>query len=257
MRWLIIILLVLLGLTLCGCGTPDAPSVVPSVTLKRPDFNNLTSLSFIVAGQSNAVSPAQYTQLPMGATSGRVTINDVYDPISDLIMRISTPYLPQSSGITWMYLGDMWNKFSLFNNIARGGRTTQQWVDNDYKRLVNAMQDGRHYDAVLWVQGEGDTGVGLSEEQSYRNMLYLISLTPGVPWFIALDGDCYASYLLCPNVPPVRKAQERIIAEGRAFRGPDIDAMREVPGYFEAGKGEFGSIEGYKAHASAWFEVLK
>lgn len=234
-------LLAVIVFTLAGC-TPDVPGV-PTKFRESPRF--------LVAGQSNAVSPAQ-EHAPYWSQTGRVTVTDVYHGKA---LRIPTQAKPMDGSIAWIYLGDMIDRDVTFVNIAVGNKSTQRWMENDLRNSMLSALFKYRFDAVLWVQGESDWVEKFDEERTYANMKALIHasrvMQPSIKWFIALN-----SFKTDPRENRVRNAQRRIIAEGLALKGPDTDTLRDNPKWVEAGYGEFVG-DGLREHGRLWFEVLK
>lgn len=222
-----------------GCGqNPEAT---------RPQVN------YLVAGQSNAVSPAQNHPLHFSST-GLVTINDPYnDP---QVLRVPTAASPMLGSVSWIYLGDMLNREVTFKNIARGNTSTAVWRNELFAaRMAPALHESK-FDAVLWVQGESDMGEHFTEQQTYENMRWVIEesrkIQPPLTWYVALDSDISGAF---GGDNSVRRAQKRIIADGLALRGPDCDKIRENPLYMETTFGEFVG-DGLREHGRLWYEVL-
>ena len=204
-------------------------------------FSEKSELNFIVAGQSNSVSPGNgstgYSKL------GKTTINDFYNGNE---FRVPTQAQPMDSGLAWLELGDLFKKPVRFTSVGNGGTNTRKWRDYLYLRIMERLNTGEKFDALLWIQGESDAGEGFSEQESYENLKWVILETrkvdPNLKWFVALDKT--------PG------AQMRVIREGLAFQGPDIDALRSKDAsWFEPTGGEFAG-EGFRQHALAWFEIL-
>lgn len=248
--------ILLIVLIFTGCG--KSPTQSTKYYGQNCDPTNKSGLKlqgkkFLIAGQSNAVSPAN-GEPAIWPQNGLTTINDYYH--NPLHFRVPTQSDPNDSGFVWIHLGDLFNQPTFFNIVAHGGTTTRQWVQSFHQEIIDALR-AEQYSAVLWVQGESDTGQHLSAEESYQNMKFIIEeskkIQPGIFWFVAQDGH---GDLLGKNDTPVRQAQLRIIAEGIAFCGPDIDQLRQDPNNFEPGLGEFKS-PGFQNHAQAWFDILK
>lgn len=204
---------------------------------------------FLIAGQSNSVSPAQghpwyYSQ------TGRVTLNDYYNGNA---MRIPTASDPMQGSISWIYLGDYLNRDVTFMNVGVGGTSTKKWNDYLYLRITEQLEQGE-FDALLWVQGESDIGEHFSEEETYSNMVSIINKTRAVKhnlvWFVAINS-------MKPDLKnnSVRRAQLRVIEQGYALRGPDLDVIRENPEWVETSGAEYVG-EGLREHGRLWFEIL-
>lgn len=204
---------------------------------------------FLVAGQSNSVAPANGAA-PTWPRNGLVTINDYYHDRYQF--RIPTQADPNDSGYTWIDLGDLMGEPVFFNLVGNGGTSSRQWVDTYDENILKALAV-TPYTAVLWVQGESDRGLGISAEESYSNLKTVIersrAVQPGLPWYVALDGGSV-------DGGPARTAQLRLIQEGIALAGPDIDELRKDHSNFEADLSEFQG-PGFQRHAQAWFQILR
>jgi hypothetical protein len=181
--------LILITLSACGKGasfTADTPAPFPA----QPRF--------LVAGQSNAVSPAQSHPNHYSST-GTVWINDYYNGNA---IRVPTQAEPMSGGISWIYLGDMMNRPVTFYNVARGGRSSRRWR-YEYLPLILEALSRDHYDAILWVQGESDVVEKISGEETYENMRAIIeasrAVQPGIEWYVAVDSLKTGSASDCPH----------------------------------------------------------
>lgn len=234
-------LILLLALTACG----NTNGVV--------DYGFKDSPTFLIAGQSNSVSPAQ-SHPPYYSQTGRVTINDYYNGNT---MRIPTASDPINSGICWIYLGDFMNRDVTFVSVGAGNTSTTKWKNYLYQNILDALKV-QEFDAVLWVQGESDFAEGISESETYQNMKFVIEqsrlVQPGLKWFVALD-----SALTSPIDNRVRLAQKRIIREGLAFQGPDLDqTLRTNIDWMQGDptKGNEFVGEGLRQHGLQWFKTL-
>jgi hypothetical protein len=209
------------------------------------------SPKFLVAGQSNAVCPAQEHPHYWSQT-GRVTVTDYYH---GMVRRIPTRDNPMDGSIVWIYTGDMLERDVTFVNVARGAQNTHKWLHEHLEGRLKPAMAKEKFDAVLWVQGESDWLENFTEEQTYTNMRKLIigsrKLQGNIPWFVAINS--------AHTEPPenrVRKAQKRIIAEGLALAGPDLDSIRENPAWVEKTRIEYVG-EGIKEHGRRWAETLR
>lgn len=220
----------------------------PSVKAGFPRFRQQPV--FLVAGQSNGVSPAQ-EHAPYWSQTGRTAVTDFYGT-GEIV--IPTEASPINGSIAWIYAGDYLNRDVTFENIARGNQSTARWNDVHFEALMKPALESGTYDAILWIQGESDIGEHFTEEQTYQNMKSLIlkakAIAPNTPWIVALN-----SRLTNPAENSVRKAQRRIIYEGLALLGPDTDTLRENPHYMEDTFGEFVG-EGLREHGRLWANVL-
>lgn len=214
-----------------------------------PKFS--TQPKFLVAGQSNAVSPAQ-EHPPYYSQTGLTAVTDYY---GDGTLRVPTAANPVNGSIAWIYAGDALSIPCSFDNIAQGNQSAYRWNTVHFtNRMLPKLQAGS-YDAVLWIQGESDLGEHYTEEQTYQNMRELIlkakSVAPSLPWIIALNSN-----KTVPVENSVRRAQRRIIADGLAFEGPDLDVLRNNPDYVEDSFGEYVG-EGLQQVGLLWAAVLK
>jgi hypothetical protein len=215
---------------------------------------------FLIAGQSNSVSPAQGDISSCYSTEEKVFVNDFYSDnhpkgYFGTELRIPTQNNPMKGGCVWIYLGDLFNRKVTFNIVGEGGTSTRQWIDYYHEGMVNALK-ARYYDAIIWVQGESDQGLGISEDETYNNMLALINesrqIQPGIIWYVALDG---MSVNLDGNP---RKAQLRLINEHIVKQGVDIDELRKNrPSCFDSRLVHFSGSIGLHAHAQSWYDILK
>ena len=206
-------------------------------------YLNPGPLKFLVAGQSNGVSRGQYGLVWYYSHTSLVTLNDYYSRG----VRIPTASNPMNGGLAWIMLGDLIAKPIEFNIIAVGGTSTQQWRDTYFNKIKVALSSS-NYSAILWVQGESDWGLQFTSEQTYQNMKWLITeanKVRNVPWYVCLDGFGGAP----------RAAQIRIIAEGLAFAGPDVDDMRKTSKWFEASGAEIIE-DGLHEFARRWKNLL-
>jgi hypothetical protein len=230
-----VLIFVVLILTACSKGTPFRLSKNPS---------------FLIAGQSNSVSPAQEHE-PYWSQTGMVSINDIYQ--SD-VPTIRTQNNPSSSGIAWIYLGDTLNRPVTFYNVGQGNTSSRKWREYLYLRILERLQS-EHYDAILWVQGESDVLEGLTEAEIVNNLKFIINkskeIDPEIVWFIAINSSRKA-----PPDNPVTLAQAAIIENGLAFHGPNLDVIRKNPEWMEEVGDEFVG-EGLREHGLLWYEILK
>jgi hypothetical protein len=207
------------------------------------------SFRFLVAGQSNGVSYMQGTQGLLSSVTGRVVIHDLAGCNG---VAMNCP-----SSLTWIYLGDMlagtYRQSIIFHNISRGNTSTDQWIQNGWYKDIGRMAKQNNVTAVLWVQGESDALAGNID--TYANMKKMIldsrKQVPNLKWFVALNG-------FTSSWP--RECQNRLISEGLAYRGVDVDTLRQTYGvqWFTSGNyAEFSNIDGLKGHAQEWFTVLE
>jgi len=195
---------------------------------------------FLVAGQSNALSIPLGLEPPISRT-GMVSVNKRNKELnSDLLgdpdfhaFLVPSPGNVLSANACWIVCGDLlaerFNEPFGFVNVAISNTSSMCWKPGAqcYKHLEAALK-ARPYAAVLWGQGESDVIDNLPEKTSYENMRAMIeasrAIRPGIPWIIALDSlKADAPY----DELPVRRAQRKIISEGLALQGPDMDTIRD------------------------------
>lgn len=205
-------------------------------------------ITLLIAGQSNAVAMATQGETTY-STTGMVVLVDSDSGVE----TIPTQASPASTSLTWIHLGDKLasrtGRRVRIINVAIGSTDSTQWATMYASRISDAIARFQP-NAVLWVQGEHDTHNGFSTETTYQNLKAIIGHASGVPFYVALDG-----FMPGMDREPVRTAQNRVINEGLALRGPDIDALR-TPSNMEW-TGIHFSGQGFDAHAQAWFEILK
>jgi hypothetical protein len=245
--------------SLVGCG--QAPQTAAQVAQYHDDGAKIVGTQFLIAGQSNSVSPGNGAA-PIYSQTGLVTINDWY--VNRYTFRVPTASDPNTSGYTWVNLGDQMNREVFFNLVGNGGTSTRQWVEKYHTNIVNALKE-KHYSALIWVQGESDAGLKISAEESYQNLKWIINesrtIQPDLIWYVALDGFTIQGG---SAVGPAREAQKRIIAEGLARPGADLDAVRMWhPELFQGNcpidPAMCGELEGngFAYYASMWKTVLE
>lgn len=223
---------------------------------------------FLVAGQSNAVSTNYGHDAPVSSTA-MVVVNDYYGDLGPgqggavrSLSRLLVPSVgqPIRSNVCWTVCGDILSRrFGVpvgFLNVAVSNTDTGRWnpQTGDLSALLLDLQRMAAFRAVLWQQGESDVLNGLTEAQSQANLQALLKasrdVTPGIPWFIARNSLRNET----PYVQqPVRRAQERVIAQGLALAGPDTDQVRETPRW--VGTADF-CHEGLDRNGELWAEVL-
>lgn len=215
----------------------------------------LDGAKFLVAGQSNSVSPANGAK-PIYSMTGLTSINNYYHEPKKI--RVPTKLDPNDSGMTWIYLGDMLNRQVSFNVIGVGSTSTRKWVQVHKNELLSELRLGKgSYSAIIWVQGESDAAEGIGADESYVNLKRIIQesrgIQPGIPWYISLNGLTFAG----PNpMGPARFAQIKLVQEGVARAGADLDILRKDPNNFEPSGGEL-SGPGFRKFARAWYEIIK
>lgn len=221
-----------------ACGGPVEPLPQPPIEI-------------LIHGQSNGVSPANSAAW-MTSSSGRVSVTDYYCEWETgvktcgggqvLVQPTATKTIRANQA--WIALGDSLvartGRDVIFYNLAVGGSTTAQLrADSIALRTLVSSHPG--ICAVFWIQGESEQNI--PPQTTVANIKALIDISreqrPTLPWAVALNG-------------PARVAQLTLIGEGVVQRGPDIDSLRAIPGYFEASGAEFEGSAGHRAHATAW-----
>lgn len=211
---------------------------------------------YLVAGQSNALSPAQKHE-PAFSMTGLVSVTFPGED-SDNRFLIPTEKQPVKESVAWLYCGDELARESkvpvLFINVAVGSTSTTDWQPDKalFERLLGVL-NRKKVRAVLWHQGESDHVHNFTEQESFSNLKRIIETShryhPEVPWIVAINSFQGMN-------PAVRRAQERIIQEGLALRGPDTDELRSHREWVDAGGAEFVG-EGLKRHGQLWYQVLR
>jgi len=222
---------------------------------------------FLVAGQSNAVSPVTTaTPSPAGET-GLVAVSAHHGdgPHASETPDVETMLVPSAdapvrAGACWVRLGDLLAKKHKipigFVIVAKSESNTDCWKPDGgpcWPLMAKALAS-RRFRAVLWHQGESDVMAGFSTEHSLANLETLVAasrqIQSGIPWFVARNS-------LKNAIPyaeqPIRKAQARLIESGQVCAGPDTDVIREHPGW--VGVADFGG-EGVTRHGELWFSYV-
>jgi eukaryotic-like serine/threonine-protein kinase len=218
---------------------------------------------FVGAGQSNSTSCGQERIQP---TTGMVST------FSGIDWRLADDPQPGAhddglpgctGGSYWPAFGDaMYEKYRVPIGVAvtgHSGTSVNQWQPGGELFLwtVGRMnQLGREgFRAVLWHQGESDTG--MPAEEYVRKMTALIEQSRkaagwDVPWLVA-----QVSYHN-PNdtmTAATREAQKKLWDTGVALEGPDTDKLigddRD-----NNGKGIHFSAKGLRAHGRMWAEKV-
>lgn len=221
---------------------------------------------FLVAGQSNVLSIPAGLEPPVSKT-GMVSVNRRDErPPTDLLAdpNLRAFVIPSQddrlqANACWIVCGDLLAETTGepvgFMNVAVSATSSDAWKpDGGCFPALEALLSERPFAAILWGQGESDVLGKLSETTSYQNMKDMIeasrAIRPDIPWIVALDS-------LKTDVPyddlPVRRAQRRIIDEGLALQGPDLDQIREHKGW--VGIADFGG-GGIVRAGELWFESL-
>jgi hypothetical protein len=206
---------------------------------------------YIIAGQSNAVSPAQGHPLKRSET-GLVFVNDIYRFGT---RRITDPSVePSNASVAWIYAGDEIAKKVryplLFINVAAGGTSTRDWTEDRYGTMTQLLRTLERFPAkaVLWHQGESDCGLKMPKQETVANMRHIIERARQVrpiPWIVARNSTATAE-----SPCGTKQAQEEIIASGLALAGPDTNAIRK------SGQEEFVG-DSLREHGELWAATLR
>ena len=166
-------------------------------------------------------------------------------------------------------LGDLLIERGLYTRvliapIAMGGSTVEQWADEGrFNRrilvLIRRLFDaGLTPTAILWHQGEGDSGIGDSHGRQYRkNLLEVIATFRAygisAPFFVALATKC-GGYPR-PGGDNIREGQASAVNPlDNVFLGPDTDTLGDE--YRDKEHCHFNAA-GLLRHASMWADVLQ
>ena len=148
--------------------------------------------------------------------------------------------------------------------IAMGGSTVEQWADEGrFNRrilvLIRRLFDaGLTPTAILWHQGEGDSGIGDSHGRQYRKNLLEVIVTfrtygISAPFFVALATKC-GGYPR-PGGDNIREGQASAVNPlDNVFLGPDTDTLGDE--YRDKEHCHFNAA-GLVRHASMWADVLQ
>ncbi len=201
----------------------------------RDDLTGFTGDVWIVAGQSNGVSPC-FDHTPFTSQKVWVTdFNQTQDPLS--LFQSSTTSI--AFGLAFEQLSQ--NPVAIVN-IAVGSTSTRDWLI-----LMKQFQvlTRHHVKGVLWVQGENDEHLQIPASETYDNMVKIVEysrqIQPNLPWFVALDK--------------ARVAQQALIDQGVVFQGPDVDALRDIPNTTDIELIHFAG-QGLDLFAQAWVQAL-
>jgi len=245
----------------------DVPAGLYALCLEgRPDDCRRVGVGelFLVAGQSNAVSPT-LPDAPQASRTGWVAVTAHHgdrpgyadkQPDSET-MRFADKAHPTSVGICWLRLGDMLvERYGLpvgFVIVARSGVNSDCW---DPARtacwpLMAKALSARRYRAVLWHQGESDVVDAFTMGHSLANLRDVVAasrkIRPGIPWIMARNSLNTATPYAAQ---PVRLAQETLIRSGEVAPGPDTDVLRDHPAWIR--EADFVG-EGLQRHGELWF----
>ena len=204
---------------------------------------------YVVAGQSNAVSPLQpdtYALPPI--PEGVVSLSMYYSPGGantwmDRFRDAGTEPLgqgpgPYTAGVAWVFAALELNRpYPVgFVIVAHGNTSTEDWRTVYGATLMRAVARYRPK-AILWHQGESDSipGDPVPRSESFANMNAVVASLRHVsmtPWVVAINSTSrpapkgYSEW-------PIRQAQRDIIATWpHVFEGPDTDTIR-TPGEVE------------------------
>lgn len=207
--------------------------------------------TILIAGQSNAVAGA------LAPTDIGISKTKKVSVVFDGKETVPTEKEPITHSLTWIRLGDMiaerTGRDVRIVNVASGATTSDQWAEELKGRIPDALIRYRP-DVVLWIQGESDTDKNFSSEHVYENLRKIANQAGNVPFYCALDGYFHRTGEEPKKGFEIRAAQERLIREGRAQLGVDVDALR-VPGVVAEDKMHFTG-PGFETFARMWFEVL-
>lgn len=222
---------------------------------------------YITAGQSNSVNygrPRQKSAETLSVYFDGKQFTPADDPIPDACGDGGTP---------WPILGDMLSRTTrapvCFRSATVNWVRVREWVpghgSGNIERLVERAKwfGPAGVRAVLWVQGEADTGrqdftPAEQYEKEAKAMIEFSRKQLGWPidWFVA--GTCY-----CPpqggqdwkeGMAATTNAQKALWDKGIAFRGPDTNDLIGNPDYRHDGI-HFGP-RGLLVHAERWYAAL-
>ncbi len=214
---------------------------------------------FVGAGQSNSTNSGEERLKP---ESGLVASFDGsrWQPATD-----PQPGTHDSSGggSFWPAFGDALNeKYKVPIGVAvtgHGGTSVKEWEPKGElsayltKRMAELGPKG--FRAVLWHQGENDTGMAADNyERLLTEVIQESRKAAGwdVPWFVA-----QVSYVNpgAPKKPELRAAQKALWDKKVAFEGPDTDALGG-DNRDQGGAGIHFSGKGLRAHGRLWADKV-
>jgi hypothetical protein len=215
---------------------------------------------FVVAGQSNSTN---YGEAHQTVHSGMVSSfsGDGWAIANDPQLGAADH---STGGSPWPSFGDaMYEHYHVPIGVAvtgYGGTSVNQWQPDGSlfpwmeKRILQLGPQG--FRAVLWHQGESDTGM-ISDEYAIKltNIIRSSKQQAGweFPWFVARVS--YHSPQE-PSFASTRDAQKRLWDEGVALEGPDTDTLtgdnRDT-----GGKGIHLSAKGLNAHGQMWANSVR
>jgi Carbohydrate esterase, sialic acid-specific acetylesterase len=218
----------------------------------------------VTLGQSNAANYAQMRYTPK---------HDVrnFDLYNGHCYKAEDPLLG-ASGTLGNFAGplaDMLIERGLYARviiapIAMGGSTVEQWADEGvFNRrilvLIRRLFDaGLTPTAILWHQGEGNSGIGDSHGRQYRkNLLEVIATFReygiSAPFFVALATKC-GGYPT-PSGHNIREGQASAVNPlDNVFLGPDTDTLGDE---YRGKEHCHFNAAGLLRHAAMWADVLQ
>lgn len=140
-------------------------------------------------------------------------------------------------------------------NQWKSGGELFNWTLNRVRQLESAG-NGPGFRALLWHQGESDSGADMKGPAYAQGLGTIIGemrrqANRDFPWFVAKVSYRPGK----PPYAPVTEGQEELWKRGIALEGPDTDAMvgdlRD-----HGGKGIHFSKKGLKTHGEAWADKV-
>ena len=247
---------------LVGCeklervSTPRHTDPSNSILSSQPLDSGIRTI--IVAGQSNAESRVREGDAEGYSVTGLVSIRES----AGHSFRTPTKDTTTDRLLSWLVAGDILasrsGKQVRFVNQAFGGINSRQYAEQQSAGLRDMVNEDKA-NAVVWVQGEADYEQGFTEQESYENLKSIIlrvKASRDIPFFVALNSvgsalDAHSDW----STIPVRRAQERLIREGLAERGPDCDLLR-LSHPTDAGRIHFIG-DGQVEHGRIWAAILQ
>jgi hypothetical protein len=214
---------------------------------------------FVGAGQSNSTNSGQER---IQQTSGMVAsfsgtdwqlANDPQPGVHDR----------SGGGSFWPAFGDaMYARYHVPIGIAstgHGGTSVNQWQPDGelfHWMMTRIYQLGFNgFRAVLWHQGESDTGMN-SEDYAQRLTTVIQTSTAAAgwdfPWFVAQVSYHNPNEV---SFESTRSAQKKLWDTGVALEGPDTDTLTGDNRDFD-GKGIHFSPNGLRAHGKMWADKV-
>lgn len=219
---------------------------------------------FITAGQSNAANwgePRQQTITGMVAAFDGSAWHPAIDPM---------PVCDGQMGSIWPLLGDRLAaelKMPVgFLCLGVGGSEITMWTPENYRNQIKGKQNYGRFEkynpllkpygcrALLWHQGESDRMV--RQDVYYNDLKSTIAGFKkdfgDIPWLVATVGNCWMDPKYGAGC---RAAQQQVVAEGLARRGPDTDVIGKEFRLKE-GKSSHFNQQGLETHAGLWREAI-